>query len=158
MTIDTIELRRLAKNATPGPWVRVFSDKKTAKTFKTISGRDVTWIADCFCPGNKLSERVAAEYVDGSQDILFADVEPDHWRAGADASFIAAANPATVLALLDEIDRLRKVESAALQGEKIGCRCTYADNQTVDTECLYHRAIRSERDRLRAELTAMREK
>ena len=73
------------------------------------------------------------------------------------AEYIAAANPATVLALLDELDRLRKVESATLQGEKIGCRCTYTDNQTVDTECLYHRAIRSERDRLRAELTAMRE-
>ena len=29
-----------------------------------------------------------------------ADIEPDHWRAGADAWFIAAANPATVLALL----------------------------------------------------------
>lgn len=93
--------------------MRVFSDKKIAKTFKTISGRDVTWIADCFCPGNKLSERVAAEYADGSQNILFADVEPDHWRAGADASFIAAANPATVLELLDELDRLRTIEAAA---------------------------------------------
>ena len=73
------------------------------------------------------------------------------------AEYIAAANPSAILALLDELDRLRKVESATLQGEKIGCRCTYADNQTVDAECLYHRAIRSERDRLRAELTAMRE-
>ena len=87
---------------------------------------------------------------------LIADTSSGFTDDG-NAEYIAAANPATVLALLDELDRLRKVESATLQGEKIGCRCTYTDNQTVDTECLYHRAIRSERDRLRAELTAMRE-
>lgn len=97
--------------------------------------------------------------------IVFTETGDLEWvvanaRSGnsiIDAEFIAAANPATVLALLDELDRLRNVESATLQGEKIGCRCRYTDNQTVDTECLYHRAIRSERDRLRAELTAMRE-
>jgi len=88
---------------------------------------------------------------------LTADNRDD--LSGNYGAFIASANPATVLALLDELDRLRKVESATLQGEKIGCRCTYADNQTVDTECLYHRAIRSERDRLRAAaIRAMSEK
>lgn len=87
---------------------------------------------------------------------LIADTSSGFTDDG-NAEYIAAANPATVLALLDELDRLRNVESATLQGKKIGCRCTYTDNQTVDTERLYHRAIRSERDRLRAELTAMRE-
>ena len=92
----------------------------------------------------------------GDRRYLIADTS-DGFTDDNNSEYIAAANPATVLALLDELDRLSKVESATLQGEKIGCRCTYSDNQTVDTECLYHRAIRSERDRLRAELTAMRE-
>ncbi len=92
----------------------------------------------------------------GDRRYLIADTS-DGFTDDNNSEYIAAANPATVLALLDELDRLRNVESATLQGEKIGCRCTYTDNQTVDTECLYHRAIRSERDHLRAELTAMRE-
>jgi hypothetical protein len=92
----------------------------------------------------------------GDRRYLIADTS-DGFTDDNNSEYIAAANPATVLALLDELDRLRKVESATLHGEKIGCRCTYTDNQTVDTECLYHRAIRAERDHLRAELTAMRE-
>ena len=36
-----------------------------------------------------------------------------------DAGYIAAANPSTVLALLDEIDRLRTIESAARNMAKV---------------------------------------
>lgn len=136
--IDTTKLRELAQNAAPGPWTQ-------------WEGRG--WVhagtpeasATCYLAGiyGQICRTDCGDFSD-AQEIK-------------NAEYIAAANPATVLALLDELDRLRKVESATLQGEKIGCRCTYADNQTVDAECLYHRAIRSERDRLRAELTAMRE-
>ena len=127
--IDTTKLRELAQKATPGPWTQ-------------WEGRG--WVHAGTPEANGQICRTDCGDFSDAQEIK-------------NAEYIAAANPATVLALLDELDRLRKVESATLQGEKIGCRCTYSDNQTVDTERLYHRAIRSERDRLRAELTAMRE-
>ena len=136
--IDTTNLRELAQNAAPGPWTQ-------------WEGRG--WVHAGTTEAN------AEGYMAGTHGQVcrtdcgdFSDAQEIK-----NAEYIASANPATVLALLDELDRLRKVESTTLQGEKIGCRCTYSDNQTVDTECLYHRAIRSERDRLRAELTAMRE-
>lgn len=52
--------------------------------------------------------------------IVFTETGDLEWvvanaRSGnsiIDAEYIAAANPATVLALLDEIDRLRTIESA----------------------------------------------
>lgn len=137
MTIDTKALRELAQKATPGHWTQwegrgwVHAGTQEAKDGYMTGTYGQVCRTDC------------ADF-SAAQEIK-------------NAEYIAAANPATVLALLDELDRLRNVESATLQGEKIGCRCTYTDNQTVDTECLYHRAIRSERDHLRAELTAMRE-
>ena len=136
--IDTTKLRELAQNAAPGPWTQ-------------WEGRGWVYAGT--------PEANAEGYMAGTHGQVcrtdcgdFSDAQEIK-----NAEYIAAANPATVLALLDELDRLRNVESATLQGEKIGCRCTYTNNQTVDTECLYHRAIRSERDRLRSELTAMRE-
>lgn len=133
MNVDIKELRRLARNATQGPWVRVFSDKTAVRQFKTISGGDVTWVSDCLCPATGLSERVAAKHIDEYGNSHFADIDANHWRAGSDAAFIAAANPATVLALLDEMDalketmrhmraeleRLRPIESAALNLAKV---------------------------------------
>lgn len=133
MTIDTKALRELAMAATTGEWLVERYGTGLHEIYINISESET-------------------ETVIG----MPPEVSSVPSICSADAEYIAAANPATVLALLDEIDRLRKVESATLQGEKIGCRCTYADNQTVDAECLYHRAIRSERDRLRAELTDMR--
>ena len=138
MTIDTTKLRELAQNATPGHWTQW--EGRGWVHAGTPKANAEGYMAGTF---GQICRTDCGDFSD-AQEIK-------------NAEYIAAASPATVLALLDELDRLRKVESATLQGEKIGCRCTYAENQTVDAECLYHRAIRSERDRLQAELTAMLE-
>lgn len=74
--INLDELRRLATEATPGPWVVSSEDN-------IITGPN--------------GEIVCA---DGSG--AFVAVGDD------DARLIAAANPATILALLDEVEKLRK--------------------------------------------------
>jgi hypothetical protein len=79
--IDIEKLRQLAEAATPGPW-EVSDDDMFSPIEVTSDG-----------PG---------------RDICCLDTydhRPDE-RAN-DAAFIAAANPQTVLALLDEIERLR---------------------------------------------------
>jgi hypothetical protein len=75
------ELRRLAEAATPGPW-------KHGPLFGEV------WRTR----GNALYQRVA--WVKGARSRQAA-------RVAADAAYIAAANPATILALLDELDALR---------------------------------------------------
>ena len=51
------------------------------------------------------------------------------------AEYIAAANPATVLALLDELDRLRTIEAAARNLAKVKGRhnSEIAMNQLLET-------------------------
>ncbi|ECS7799609.1 TPA: ead/Ea22-like family protein [Salmonella enterica subsp. enterica serovar Enteritidis] len=79
MDIDKQALREVAERATKGPW-KVFSDIDT-KTFAIHTPRD------------KRCENV----------IKWGgfDCQPN---AEANAEFIAAANPATMLALLDELE------------------------------------------------------
>ena len=80
--IDTTKLRELAQKATPGPW-HYFEYPKYKE--------------------HHVSLPIAGS---GMLRALFSDgCETDN--PAADAEYIAAANPATVLALLDEIDRLR---------------------------------------------------
>ena len=94
MTIDTQQLRELAQKATPGPWT--------------------------YFPYPKYKEHHVSLPIDGSGMTM--PLFPDGCqtsRQREDAEFIAAANPATVLALLDEIDRLRTIESAARNLAKV---------------------------------------
>ncbi|HGG5185434.1 TPA: ead/Ea22-like family protein [Salmonella enterica] len=81
--IDKQALREVAERATKGPW-KVFSDIDT-KTFAIHTPRD------------KRCENV----------IKWGgfDCQPN---AEANAEFIAAANPATMLALLDELEAARQ--------------------------------------------------
>jgi hypothetical protein len=74
--IDTKRLRELAEAATRGQW------------------EHTGW-----------TESESNYIVDGPGDRIVADTSESE-RPDADAAFIAAANPTTVLALLDEIDRL----------------------------------------------------
>ncbi|EHA0428205.1 ead/Ea22-like family protein [Salmonella enterica subsp. enterica serovar Muenchen] len=85
MNIDKRALREVAEKATKGPW-KVFSDIDT-KTFSIHTPRD------------KRCENV----------IKWGgfDCQPN---AEANAEFIAAANPATVLALLDELEHYKSRE------------------------------------------------
>ena len=88
-TPDVAELRRLAEAATPGPW----------EAFGAVDGRrGERWLG--VTTDMRATESARAGDVFSAQDCTRQD-----------ALFIAAANPAVVLALLDERDALAaKVE------------------------------------------------
>ena len=87
--IDTKELRRLVKAATPGPW----------KMVPVGDGRQKFAVAD--------SEFLSILTVTDEGDATFGTVYDD-----ADAKFIAAANPATVSELLDRLEAAEKERDA----------------------------------------------
>ena len=79
------ELRRLAESATPGPW----------EAFGAVDGRRCErWLG--VTTDMRATEAARAGDVFAAQDCTRQD-----------ALFIAAANPAAVLALLDDADALR---------------------------------------------------
>ncbi len=82
---DYAKLRDLAKVATSGPWQTGSEPRPGRMFFGTVTDPD-----DPTEPGVPLGE-----------------AHPD------DAEFIAAANPQTVLALLDEIEALRRGQGSA---------------------------------------------
>ena len=82
--IDTTKLRELAMAATTGEWLVERYGTGMHEIYINISESE--------------TETVIGIPPDGSSVPLICS---------ADAEYIAAANPATVLALLDEIDRLR---------------------------------------------------
>jgi len=100
MTIDTTKLRELAQNATPGPWEWCHWDNDS---FEIVSG------------GFDSDGRVIGSTVvqpDASDEEGYGGV-----KRREDADYISAANPATVLALLDELTRTQgsvAIASAAL--------------------------------------------
>lgn len=99
MSEDRKQLRNLAKRATPGPW-----ELQTSNSWRrigTTGGR--------FADGDVLAPTTHR-----------GDNHPDLAARQEDLEFIVAANPAAVLAMLDEIDRL-KADNAAL--EKRLCIC-----------------------------------
>ncbi|EHF0465855.1 ead/Ea22-like family protein [Salmonella enterica subsp. enterica serovar Javiana] len=79
-------LREAAEKATPGEWKRMMRNSDELMT--TFHGVAI---------GN-----VFVELTTGKRDIF-------------DAEFIAAANPATVLALLDELEAVQKTSAARLE-------------------------------------------
>ena len=85
MTIDTTKLRELAQTAEQGPW---FYELDHGSYLRIFSEKNTGIVDGCGCCGSPNCDEV-------------------------NATFIAAANPATVLTLLDEIDRLRAIEAAA---------------------------------------------
>ncbi len=128
---DHAELRRLAEAATPGPW--------TLYVPEDYQGPEEL-------PG------YGVECAEG-RAIVWGALEPETgFQFDRDAEFIADANPKTILALLDEIDRL-KAENERLLDELSACTehpggCGYW------REAAKRRA--EERDRLKAENEALR--
>lgn len=91
------ELRRLAKAATPGPW--------TLYVPEDYQGPEEL-------PG------YGVECAEG-RAIVWGALEPETGcQFDRDAEFIAAANPKAILALLDEIDRLKAESDRLRQGMK----------------------------------------
>ncbi|MFG8463035.1 ead/Ea22-like family protein [Pseudomonas aeruginosa] len=96
---DHAELRRLAKAATPGPW--------TLYVPEDYQGPEEL-------PG------YGVECAEG-RAIVWGALEPETGcQFDRDAEFIAAANPNTILALLDEIDQL-KAENCAHKDTQKHC-------------------------------------
>jgi hypothetical protein len=102
---DLEELRRIAEKATPGPWEWHVRDD----TAGWGDVRRVSWWLNSEVREKDYERRYGRvvlhyekTYPAGDRSALLRD---------PDADYIAAANPATVLALLDEIDRLSSSES-----------------------------------------------
>ena len=81
------DLRAKAEKATPGPWPENY-------VWGAVRHIDRNVDRSLFC--------------DDADGAMFS------WDRDTDGYYIAAANPATVLALLDEIERLRTELTAAL--------------------------------------------
>lgn len=87
--IDTEELRNLAQQATPGPWSAEGKGDLHMDGISylyRITNADSPYVAQ-IATGRSRQEKFATAY------------------------YIAAANPAVVLELLDELDRLRAIEA-----------------------------------------------
>jgi hypothetical protein len=96
---DHTELRRLAESATPGPWTALGTG---------VRGGDHWYI---------VADDEAIAYVSANDGSDEAERQPR-------AEFIAAANPSTVLALLDEIAALQARIDDALAWMDAGGRLT----------------------------------
>lgn len=90
MTIDIDELERLAMAATPGPWITHLVD-------------DMAVIAGS---RDEIASTAPAGF--GTDDDV--DFGTDVERCEANAAFIAAANPTTILSLTAEVRRLRDAD------------------------------------------------
>ncbi len=94
MTIDKKTLRALAEGATPGPWTTISRGAYWGEEEGDVRGPD----------GQDI---YGAEFV---QPLNRQNTTRGHaWFR--DTAFIAAANPATVLALLDEIEELAAAQT-----------------------------------------------
>lgn len=117
---DHAELRRLAKAATPGPW-------SCNRHWAIVGGPTL-------------------EFTNGAAQQQIAMACRQSWMSEEElrnnAAFMAAANPKTILALLDEIDGL-----LAQHGR---------DSSELRALCQARDDARKERDRLKAENEALR--
>lgn len=87
--LDLNELTVLAKRAQPGPWTRSSVRQKISEECIGVAGPDGLFFAALPVGRTDLS----------------------HAEAMRDAAFMAAANPLTVLSLINEIKRLRMLHA-----------------------------------------------
>lgn len=106
---ELAEIRELAEAATPGPWYGCFEPKENM-----IEARGAKWVmglSPVSCPFTEslietCGEDVISSFECPKQVLISTD----------DLEYMVAANPKTVLALLDEVKRLRE-EVARLDKE-----------------------------------------
>ena len=107
---ELLKLKALAKEATPGPWIRFGVRMK-------LGGEDCLRVGRDDFP------------------LAFLPIGREHQHAGAfnDAGFIAAANPSTVTAMVEELLASRKVAEAALAWKTARFECApYTIRDAVD--------------------------
>ncbi|WP_392352979.1 ead/Ea22-like family protein [Brevundimonas sp. LF-1] len=120
---DHAELARLAEAATPGPW---------EATGTTVWREEAVPIPVTVCCGNGLPSGECCG--NGVEDCEWDRTQGEIANAGSnDAAFIAAANPATVLALLAEIAALR-ASASVIEPELGDLQATNADLSARLTE------------------------
>lgn len=106
---ELAEIRELAEAATPGPWYGWFEPKENM-----IEARGAKWVmglSPVSCPFTESLIETCGEDV-----ILSFECPKQVLISTDDLEYIVAANPKTVLALLDEVKRLRE-EVARLDKE-----------------------------------------
>lgn len=125
---DYSELKRLAKAATPGPW--------------STEANELYWLEDGYT-------KHLMETFDGS-DICHEAEHP------ANLKFIAAANPAVVLALITENEKLAEDYDKAWRHDLNGKNNVEAMvGELAGAQAMLETAY-SERDQLKAEVEALR--
>jgi hypothetical protein len=105
MTPDQISaLKAAAEKATPGPWAYIFAGKNEMRKLRCADGSPVTPIASIShrVPGGLVSA-VCAASIDGDF-VRFSETSLS-WPE-CDSEYIALANPAAILALIGEVERL----------------------------------------------------
>lgn len=141
---ELAEIRELAEAATPGPWYGCFEPKENM-----IEARGAKWVmglSPVSCPFTEslietCGEDVISSFECPKQVLISTD----------DFEYMVAANPKTVLALLDEVKRLRKERDWLLrevsQNNRMPVFCPMPDRY----ECLYHvgRECKSREDEMR---------
>ena len=112
MAVDTKALRAAAAGATTGPWANPWDADEDAD-------KDAFRAPD----GSAVIGSVATDFVEEGHALQVTR---------ADAAFVVAASPDAVLALLDEVERLRRVEEAVRDLECWGDDVTH----TLDWDVL----------------------
>lgn len=117
------ELERLARAATPGPWSAI--ETNTSVDYDTFNFDD-----DGECGATRISSwQDIGPSDDGLPVLTVLGFTAPYWddrQADANAAFIAAANPATILALLSanremrEEPRVLAITLEGMQGEPAG--------------------------------------
>lgn len=129
------ELRRLAEAATPGPW----------EAFGAVDGRrGERWLG--VTTDMRAIESARAGDVFAAQNCTRQD-----------ALFIAAANPATVLALLDDVDERDRLARLLDEPRRSGCAVEIAGVRIAPCDERGQTADMRERDTLADRLAHMRE-
>ncbi|PPW32895.1 ead/Ea22-like family protein, partial [Escherichia coli] len=126
--IDHQALREAAEKATCGEWSLEYGDGRFDGDDALIHREVAGYIPICRIEGAHPESRFYEDFQMEQQ---------------ANAEFIAAANPATVLALLDELERKQQYiklrdqenEDIALTVGKLRVELEAAENNLIDSEC-----------------------
>jgi hypothetical protein len=129
---DLAELRRLAEAATPGPW---FCDGVSAE-----EGRGKYTAYEVTVPNSRGDHQsIVDTFNSGIAEIH--EEEYDRWDevGRRNAAFIAAANPAAILALIDRTEKAEAALASAVAGGTGGMcatnRAAWANIDHVDQSC-----------------------
>lgn len=105
---ELAEIRELAEAATPGPWYGWFEPKENM-----IEARGAKWVMGLSPVSCPFTESLIETC--GEDAILSFECPKQVLISTDDLEYMVAANPKTVLALLDEVKRLRE-EKEILEG------------------------------------------